>query len=233
MSGLAARRLCEWIARAMSSLPVPVAPLISTVASVCATRPILSSTASSAGDRPMISSMLWTDLISSCKYWFCCWSRAFSYSISTRSVMSTITVRDGDQLIIARESFLDPAGMMAQPPAHNVLARGPGQVVLDVVAQFSLPPVRQCPDPSLFVGELGDEGTVHADCRGQVPDERLEENLARASRRPLDDRPESGSFVVGRRRSDLRTVARHQHVLGRLDDPASDRLGFSLHKTIP
>ena len=34
ISGLAVRRLWEWIARAISSLPVPVSPLISTVASV-------------------------------------------------------------------------------------------------------------------------------------------------------------------------------------------------------
>ena len=65
ISGLAARRLWEWIARAISSLPVPVSPVISTVASVGATRLTLSSTASSAGDRPTISSKLWTDLISS------------------------------------------------------------------------------------------------------------------------------------------------------------------------
>ena len=49
ISGLAARRLWEWIARAISSLPVPVSPVMSTVASVGATRLTLSSTASSAG----------------------------------------------------------------------------------------------------------------------------------------------------------------------------------------
>ena len=58
-------RLVEWMARAISSLPVPVSPQIRTVASVAATRRTLSSTAASAGLRPTISSKLWTDLISS------------------------------------------------------------------------------------------------------------------------------------------------------------------------
>ena len=62
---LGGARLVEWMARAISSLPVPVSPLISTVASVAATRPIWSSTASSAGLRPMISSKLCAALISS------------------------------------------------------------------------------------------------------------------------------------------------------------------------
>jgi hypothetical protein len=65
ISGLSRRRLFEWTARAISSLPVPVSPQTSTVASVGATRPTLSKTASRAGLRPMISSKLWTDLISS------------------------------------------------------------------------------------------------------------------------------------------------------------------------
>ena len=42
---LGRRRLFEWIARAISSLPVPVSPVMSTVASVAATRLTLSSTA--------------------------------------------------------------------------------------------------------------------------------------------------------------------------------------------
>ena len=64
ISGLSRRWLAEWIARAISSLPVPVSPWIKTVASVGATRRTLSSTAVRAGLRPTISSKLWTDLIS-------------------------------------------------------------------------------------------------------------------------------------------------------------------------
>ena len=38
MNGWFARRLCAWMKRAISSLPVPLSPMISTVESVVATR---------------------------------------------------------------------------------------------------------------------------------------------------------------------------------------------------
>ena len=49
---------CErlWMARAMSSLPVPVSPVISTVESVGATWTRLESTVFRAGEEPTISS---------------------------------------------------------------------------------------------------------------------------------------------------------------------------------
>ena len=65
MNGLSARLLVEWTARAISSFPVPVSPVMSTEASVGATRRTSSSTAQSAGLLPMIASKLWVALISS------------------------------------------------------------------------------------------------------------------------------------------------------------------------
>ena len=76
-------------ARAISSLPVPVSPLISTVASVGATRLTLSSTAIGAGARPTISSKLWTDLTLPGGRGSARWSRVLSASARTRSVIST------------------------------------------------------------------------------------------------------------------------------------------------
>ena len=49
MNGLSARLLVEWTARAISSFPVPVSPVMSTVASVGATRRTSSSTAQAQG----------------------------------------------------------------------------------------------------------------------------------------------------------------------------------------
>ena len=68
MSGRLLRRLAECVARATSSLPVPVSPRISTELSVFATSRTLSSTAINAGLWPMISSTLWTARISSSRY---------------------------------------------------------------------------------------------------------------------------------------------------------------------
>ena len=93
IKGLSARLLAEWMARAISSLPVPVSPRISVVASVGATRRTLSSTPSSPVLAPMISSKLCAALISSRRYRFCASSLACSCSINTRSVMSMNMVR--------------------------------------------------------------------------------------------------------------------------------------------
>ncbi len=53
--GLAARALCRWTARARMLLPVPFSPVISTGASVAATRAAMSSTPRMAGERLVIS----------------------------------------------------------------------------------------------------------------------------------------------------------------------------------
>ena len=105
---------------------------------------------------------------------------------------------------------------MAQPPAHDVLAGGAGQVELDVVADLPLAPVGEGADPRRHAGELGDEGVAHPDRRGQVPDQRLEEDLARAPGRPLDDRPQGGDLVAFRGRRDLFPTAKPQDLAGRL-----------------
>ena len=52
----AARGECLWMARAMSSLPVPVSPVMSTVESVGATLATRARTACRAGEAPTISS---------------------------------------------------------------------------------------------------------------------------------------------------------------------------------
>ena len=53
-----ARGLFMWMASAISSLPVPLSPVISTEALVLAIRPMVLSTPSNAGDRPIILSNL-------------------------------------------------------------------------------------------------------------------------------------------------------------------------------
>jgi len=52
-SGMCARGEAAWMARASSSLPVPLSPVISTVAWLCATRSTFSSTGRIAADSPI------------------------------------------------------------------------------------------------------------------------------------------------------------------------------------
>ena len=54
-NGLDSRALLMWMARAASSLPVPVSPRSSTVAAVWATCSTLPSTSRRAGESPTIS----------------------------------------------------------------------------------------------------------------------------------------------------------------------------------
>ena len=61
-----ARGEAAWIARAMSSFPVPVSPVTSTVASVAATRATRSRTPRSAAELPMMPPVAAAAAISSC-----------------------------------------------------------------------------------------------------------------------------------------------------------------------
>ena len=81
--GRSLRGLRSWIARAISSFPVPVSPKMSTVASVGAICSTLRSTARSAGLLPTISTKLCSVRISSCRYTFSASSRAFRAAISS------------------------------------------------------------------------------------------------------------------------------------------------------
>ena len=110
-----------------------------------------------------------------------------------------------DQPPVLGEPLLDPQGMVAEPPAHHVLARGPGQVEFDVRQDLALAPVGEGVDARRDPGELGDEGVADPDRGGEVLDEGLEEEVARAPGRPLDDRTQGGDFVIDRRR-------RHPHL---------------------
>jgi hypothetical protein len=60
-NGWPTRSLCQWIARATSSLPVPDSPVISTVALLRAARRASSSAAVMAGLPEMMASGLWRD----------------------------------------------------------------------------------------------------------------------------------------------------------------------------
>ena len=115
-----------------------------------------------------------------------------------------------DQSLVLRKLPSDPEGMVAEPPAHHVLAGRPGEIEFDVREDLAPAPVREGPDASRDTGELGDERETHPDRRREVPDERLEKDLARTPGRPLDDRPQGGDLVIDRRRKHAHPVFYHQ-----------------------
>ncbi len=130
-----------------------------------------------------------------------------------------------DECLITREPFLDAAGIMAQPAADHILAGGPGQVVFDVFADLALPPVGESPHSRALAGKLGNEGILDPERRGEVPDERLEEYLARAPGRSVDDGAQGGDLVAvcNRRRLVPRRFG------GLLADRCRGRLRFTVH----
>ena len=68
ISGLSRRWLPRWSARATSSLPVPLSPVISTVAGVGAARSMVSRSLRIAGESPISSSGWWrSSLFSRCR----------------------------------------------------------------------------------------------------------------------------------------------------------------------
>ena len=75
-----------WMARAMSSFPVPVSPVMSTVESVGATCRTCPSNSSSGALRPTISSNPWCCFTSSRRYTFSAWSRSRSCATSANSL---------------------------------------------------------------------------------------------------------------------------------------------------
>ena len=116
-----------------------------------------------------------------------------------------------DQSPVLRKLPLDPQGMVAEPPANHVLAGRPCEIEFDVREDLAPAPVREGPDVSRGPGELGDERETDTDRRREVLDERLEEDLARAPRRPLDDGPQCGDLVIDRRRKRSHPVFHRQH----------------------
>ena len=105
-----------WIARAMSSLPVPVSPVISTVESVAATRETRSSTSRSPGEAPMIPPAAAVAAISSWRarfsssswdrsFWISSKARAFATAVvtgrATSSRIRTSSGENGDRVVRA------------------------------------------------------------------------------------------------------------------------------------
>src|SRR5258707_859139 len=78
-------------------------------------------------------------------------------------------------------------GGVAQPAAHDVLTGGAGEVVLEVLLNLPPRPEGEGADACVHAGELGDGGEGHAEGRGQMAHQVLEELLARAAGGPLDD----------------------------------------------
>ena len=108
-----------------------------------------------------------------------------------------------DERLRLREAVLHAEGMLAQPATHDILTRGAGEVILDILLDLSPRPEGERADARVHAGELGDGGEGHADSRGQMAHQVLKELLARAAGGPLDDGPEDIEVVVdrGRRRS--------------------------------
>ncbi len=77
---------CLWMARATSSLPVPVSPVMRTVESVGATFSIRDNTAFKAGEVPTISSNIDTRSTSSRNAMFSFWSWSFRIWISANAL---------------------------------------------------------------------------------------------------------------------------------------------------
>ena len=101
-----------------------------------------------------------------------------------------------DQGTVAGKPRLDAEGMMAKISTHHILARRSSKVELDVFTEQTFAPIGQRTNACRHPGELGNKGIADSDGSGQVPDQRLEENIARASGRPLDDRSQGVNLLV-------------------------------------
>ena len=76
-----------------------------------------------------------------------------------------------DQPLVERKLLLDAERVVAEPSAHNILARGPGQVEFFVLAKLAFAPVCESPDARRNPGEFGDECVAHPDGRCEVTDQ--------------------------------------------------------------
>ena len=138
-----------------------------------------------------------------------------------------------DQPLVAGELFLDPAGVVAEPPAHDVLARSPVEVVLFVRAKLALSVVGERADPRRDAGKLGDEGIAHLHRTGQMLHQGLEEGLARVPYRPLDDLPQRSDLVVIRGRKRFHPFVHLQVIADWLRDPPRPGNETPDHKETP
>src|SRR5262249_4357481 len=87
---------------------------------------------------------------------------------------------------------------MTQSAAHDILTRGPGELILDVLVNPIARPVSEGADARRDVSELGDKGVMHVNGRGQMADQRLEEFLTRAAGGPFDQGTEGAEVILQR-----------------------------------
>ena len=95
-----------------------------------------------------------------------------------------------DEPPVGGEALLETVGMMRHLAVQHRLARRAGDGELEVVEQPAAPPEGKRPEPLPILGQLRDEGVLHAERHRQVLDEGREEPLAGRGLHAFDDRPE-------------------------------------------
>ena len=91
-----------------------------------------------------------------------------------------------DQRVVFRTTLLHAARVVAQLSARDVLARGSGEIVLDVGKERAVTPECQRTDTRLAVGELGDDRVRGVERQAQIPHQVVKELRARGSDGPFD-----------------------------------------------
>ncbi len=91
-----------------------------------------------------------------------------------------------------------PRRVMHQSAAHDVGARRPGAVILEVVRDVVALPEGEGADVRRGLGEFGDDRVVDVDSLGQMADQGSKELLAGAAGCPFDDRVQGAEVVAPR-----------------------------------
>src|SRR5262245_37398067 len=126
---------------------------------------------------------------------------AENFSVAVEQGQAQVTFNPHfHRVLVVGKLLAYSAGVVAEPAAHDFLTRGAGQIKLDVVTNPIPCPEGEGAGLELVLDELGDEGVVHVEGRGEMADQGLEELLAGAAGSPFDDRAEGGDVITPDRR---------------------------------
>ena len=98
--------------------------------------------------------------------------------------------------MVFRKTLLHAARVVAQLSARDVLARGSGEIVLDVGKERAVTPECQRTDARLAVGELGDDRVRGVERQAQIPHQVVKELRARGSDGPFDQAAQHRQVAV-------------------------------------
>ena len=163
MNARAERLERRWMARAMSSLPVPVSPVMSTVESLLATLDTRANTAVSAGDPPTISSNIEALSTSSRSATFSCRSLSSAVFRSSMSVAVPVPSRDLSAVVFER---IEPE---QEPTERSVVSSHPGFELVGCAFQKPLPPLIEKVLAIIWMHEVQSRRSLRIVCVGESP----------------------------------------------------------------